>query len=409
MNIGILSIGDEVVMGKTINTNASYLAKKLQEKHFKITEHLCIRDERKDILSALFYLYRNAQVLITTGGLGPSQDDITKEVVAEFFNEQLMLNQSVIDQIKHMFMMQKQEMPVTNIKQAYFIEDSLIVENHNGTAPGMIYEKEGRIIILLPGPPNELEPMFESDVLPYLINRYQLQSLEKKYRLMNIGESKAEVLLESLYQQYPQFKIAPYASVGVVDYIISSHNINDKKLFNEACSAFEDIMKDYIVGDTTKEINEIVIESLGLHKLTLACAESCTGGMVSSYLVDVPGGSTVFLEGIVAYSNEAKVNHLNIDPQIIKAYGAVSKEVAIEMAKNIAQISQADIGVSTTGIAGPSGGTKEKPVGLVYMAIHYKGQTRVYEQYFSGNRDKVRKRTTMFLLYQLYKEIIKTL
>lgn len=408
MKVAILTIGDEVIIGKTVNTNASYVAKVLESNHFIVTNHLAVRDIYQEITDALDYLYKDASVVITTGGLGPTVDDLTKEVCAKYFKEEMILSLEELEKIKGYFHSLNVNMTDNNIKQAYFIKDSFIIKNDNGTAPGMIFEKNQKMVINLPGPPKELEPMINDIVIPYLKNMENVGILEKRFRLMNIGESQAETLIKSLYEKYPTIKVSPYASVGVVDYMISTSCLNYKTDFGECCKGFEQILGNYIIGDWSKSIQEIIVELMSEKNLTLAIAESCTGGMVTSSIVDVSGSSRVLLEGLVTYSNEAKVNRLGIKETSLNQFGAVSKEVAEEMAINITKNSHADIGLAITGIAGPTGGTSDKPVGLVHTAIYYQGHVEVYRHQYNGDRMKVRVRTMMGLMYQLY-QLIKTL
>lgn len=411
MKVSILAVGNEVVEGKTVNTNATYLAKQLEIYGFSIISHLAVVDDPKAIKQGLADLYRFADIVITIGGLGPTIDDLTKETVADYFNAKMELNQDVLSWLEDLFAKRELRMPKTNLKQAYFIPGSQIIPNEQGTAPGMIYEQDGRVVIVLPGPPSELIPMFESTVLPYLLEKYEKDQYYavKHYRLMNIGESHIEEIIEPLYKAYPNLKIAPYASIGVVDYIISTHDPLEKEHFEAACREFEAKLGDYIIGDWSQKINEIIVQTLSEKQLTIATAESCTGGMLASMLVDVPGSSQVFLEGFITYSNEAKMARLDVRQQDLEQYGAVSAVVAEQMARQAMLKSGSDFGLATTGIAGPSGGTVDKPVGLVYMAIAYKDQVKIYRQIFSGDREKVRLRTCLYLMFKLYQDFIKTL
>lgn len=404
MKVAILAIGDEVIEGKVVNTNSSMIARLLQANGIHVTKHLSVRDDVEEILKGLDYAYEDCNVVITCGGLGPTADDLTKEVCAKYFNEEMVMYEDILKQIENYFTLSRRKMPNINIKQAYFIPESIIIPNNNGTAPGMIYEKMGKVVINLPGPPKELEPMLMKTVIPYLINRNDLKTLTKHYRLMNIGESDSEPLITDLYIKYPHVKIAPYANVGVIDYALTTTE-NYEKEFSKCCEDFVNILGEFIIGDWTLTIQEIIVKNLKDKQMTISIAESCTGGMLSSSIVDVPGSSEVFLEGMVTYSNEAKIKRLGVKEETLNTYGAVSKETAIEMAKGIKERSNADIGLSITGIAGPSGGTKEKPVGLVYSAICFKQNTYVFENIYGGDRYKVRQRATMQLLYELYKLI----
>lgn len=409
MKLSILAIGDEVINGKTINTNAAYLAKELEVFNVRINHHLSCIDDEQAIVDSLNYLYKHSDIVITTGGLGPTVDDLTKESAAKYFNQELLYHEDVYQIIEGYFSKLNLTMPITNKKQAYFIKGSKIIENNNGTAPGMIYEQGKQILIVLPGPPKELIPMFKDTVVPYLQSKLGEHPYVKKYRLMNIGESHVEEQIGFLYHQFPKLKIAPYASIGSIDYIIYTKDKDEKQSFYEACEQFESKLSSFIIGDWSKTIAEIVVESLIKHKITISVVESLTGGMVASSLVDVSGCSEVFNEAMVTYSNESKVNRLGVSEETLRQFGAVSEQTAIEMAEGIARVTHSNIGLSTTGIAGPLGGTPTKPVGLVYMAISYNGKTHVYKKNFTGDRDKVRTRTTLTLLYYLYRDFIKTL
>ncbi len=408
MNIAILTIGDEVVSGKITNTNASHIAKVLEANQFIVSRHLSVRDLEVEIISGLDYLYQNADVVITTGGLGPTSDDLTKEVSAAYFNEEMILYPEELTKIENYFTSSGRVMPEINKKQAYFIPEAIVIRNDNGTAPGMIYEKKQRIIINLPGPPKELEPMLEETVIPYLKKKFLRKIFKKEYRLMGLGESDAETIIKPLFSKYPKIKISPYASVGIVDYLITTTEDNDE-LFIACCRDFEQYLADYIIGDWKLNIQDLIVSMLTEKGLKLTLAESCTGGMVTSSIVNVSGSSKVLTEAMVTYSNEAKVKHLGVKEETLSLHGAVSAEVAAEMAKGVKEVSGADIGLSITGIAGPTGGTEEKPVGLVYSGIYFNGDTYVFKNIYKGDRYKVRYRATLGILYELYKILKKTL
>jgi len=408
MKIGILAIGDEVVSGKTLNSNATFLASTLEANQFEVTRHLAVRDIETEILQALHFLYETANVVITIGGLGPTLDDLTKDVCAKYFDEEMVLYPEVVDKIKTYYQHTHKSMPENNIKQAYFIPGSIIVENKHGTAPGMIYEKAGKVIINLPGPPNELEPMVNEYVLPYLDKLGFHKIYKKQYRLMNIGESDAEMHIKDFYNLFPHIKIASYTGVGFVDYRIITTNPNYKEEFDKCVQAFEERMKENIVGDGSEPLQKTIIDLCREKGLTLAVAESCTGGMITSSIVDISGSSDILIEGVVTYHNDSKMARLGVKEELLEKYGAVSPEVALAMATGVRLTSKADIGISTTGIAGPTGGTKEKPVGLVYSAIDFQGETFVFKNIFRGERNKVRQRATLQILFELYKVITKT-
>ncbi|ERJ12319.1 competence/damage-inducible protein A [Haloplasma contractile] len=407
MRISILGIGNEVIKGKTVNTNASFISKELNKLGFDIKSHLVVKDYASEIKSALTYLYSHSDLVITTGGLGPTVDDLTRESIAEFFNEALVVNEEIVNQIESYFKQSGREMPKTNIKQARYPKLAEVIINKNGTAPGMYFEKNNQTIIMLPGPPRELNPMFLDYVIPKLRMSHEPSTVSKLYRTMGIGESHAEEMLEPLYKKFLNVEIAPYASVGSIDFILTVDKsvVGYENELNKASQEFENIMTDFIIGDQSKFINEHVVDLLKNKGLTLGIAESCTGGLLSSMIVDVPGSSSALLESCITYSNEAKVLRLSVKEETLNVYGAVSKETAEEMSKGITQLLNTDVGLSVTGIAGPTGGTKEKPVGLVYMAITIHGNTDVYKYNFKGSRKKIRTQAALTLLHTLYKKL----
>lgn len=407
MKVAILAIGDEVVCGRTVNTNAAYLSKILESNHFRVVKHLTCLDDMDAIASALDFLYEDAELIFTIGGIGPTDDDLTKEAVAKYFSEELILYPEVVKVIKNYFSRQGLTMPENNRQQAYFIKGSKIIPNENGTAPGMIFEKEDQMIVVLPGPPRELIPMVENTVLPYLKDKENEWVLKEQYRLMNIGESHVMERIGSILDKYSRLKIVTYASVGRIDLIVSTNNKDDGVMFKEACHKITEALHEFMIDEIDRTIQEVIVHRLIEKGYTIAVAESLTGGMLTSMIVDVPGSSKVLNEAFVTYSNESKVKYLGVNEKSLQEKGAVSEEVAREMAIGVAKASGATIGISTTGIAGPGGGTDRKPVGLVYMAISMDGETKVYRRVFSGNREKVRQKTCYTILFHLYKEYLQ--
>ncbi|MGG7098674.1 competence/damage-inducible protein A [Clostridium sardiniense] len=401
MNCEIIAVGTEVILGDILNSNAQYLAKELANLGVDVYYHEAVGDNRERILDCFKRSLDRSDIIITTGGLGPTKDDMTKELAAEFFGMDMCLHEESLQKIKDYFKKMGREFVKSNEKQAYFPKEAIILDNENGTAPGAIFEKDDKTIIVLPGPPKEMEPMFKNHVRKYLEKRTGDTIVSEVLRVFGIGESSAEKKLQDLIDNGKNPTIAPYAKEGEVIFRITAKAKSEeeaKKLINplkdEVYSRLGDAV--YNTGDTT--LQDTVAKMLVNKDMTIGVSESCTGGLLSSKLIEYPGISKVFLEGAVTYSNEAKMRTLNVKKETLEKFGAVSHETAKEMAEGIAKRSGARIGVSTTGIAGPTGGTEEKPVGLVYFGIYVDGEVKSYKHIFTGDRNSVRNRASMTAL-----------
>lgn len=401
MKCEIIAVGTEVILGDILNSNAQYLAKELANLGVDVYYHEVVGDNRERILDCFKRSLDRSDIIITTGGLGPTKDDMTKELAAEFFGMDMCLHEESLQKIKDYFKKMGREFVKSNEKQAYFPKEAIILDNENGTAPGAIFEKDDKTIIVLPGPPKEMEPMFKNHVRKYLEKRTGDTIVSEVLRVFGIGESSAEKKLQDLIDNGKNPTIAPYAKEGEVIFRITAKAKSEeeaKKLINplkdEVYSRLGDAV--YNTGDTT--LQDTVAKMLVNKDMTIGVSESCTGGLLSSKLIEYPGISKVFLEGAVTYSNEAKMRTLNVKKETLKKFGAVSHETAKEMAEGIAKRAGARIGVSTTGIAGPTGGTEEKPVGLVYFGIYVDGEVKSYKHIFTGDRNSVRNRASMTAL-----------
>ncbi|MBM7836269.1 competence/damage-inducible protein A [Clostridium sardiniense] len=401
MKCEIIAVGTEVILGDILNSNAQYLAKELANLGVDVYYHEAVGDNRERILDCFKRSLDRSDIIITTGGLGPTKDDMTKELAAEFFGMDMCLHEESLQKIKDYFKKMGREFVKSNEKQAYFPKEAIILDNENGTAPGAIFEKDDKTIIVLPGPPKEMEPMFKKHVRKYLEKRTGDTIVSEVLRVFGIGESSAEKKLQDLIDNGKNPTIAPYAKEGEVIFRITAKAKSEeeaKKLINplkdEVYSRLGDAV--YNTGDTT--LQDTVAKMLVNKDMTIGVSESCTGGLLSSKLIEYPGISKVFLEGAVTYSNEAKMRTLNVKKETLEKFGAVSHETAKEMAEGIAKRTGARIGVSTTGIAGPTGGTEEKPVGLVYFGIYVDGEVKSYKHIFTGDRNSVKNRASMTAL-----------
>ncbi len=409
MKAEIIAVGTEILLGDIVNTNAQYIAKRLADLGIAVYHQSVVGDNRERLLQAYTLAFSRADLVITTGGLGPTKDDLTKEVTFEYFGKDSVVNETSLKILQGYFKDMNRPMAKSNLKQVYFPVDALILPNNNGTAPGCIIEENRKIIALLPGPPREMKPMFEEAVVPYLKKFQQGVLVSKVLRVVGVGESTAAEMLEDILDNQTNPTVAPYAKEGEVTFRITAKaDTNDEGM--RLIEPMEDLIRSrlgsniYGQGNTTLE--NVLGEMLVNKKLTIATAESCTGGMVASKLINYPGISSAFTQGVVTYSNEAKINRLGVKPETLDKYGAVSGEVAAEMAEGIAKTAGVSIGISTTGIAGPGGGSKEKPVGIVYLGICIHGQVKTKMLRLSGDRQKIRERATMQLLDLVRRELL---
>lgn len=409
MKCEILSVGTEILLGDILNTNSRYLSNELANLGIDVYYHQVVGDNRERILNALKEAFSRSDIIITTGGLGPTKDDMTKELVAEFLGMDMYLHEESLKKIEDYFKKMGRIPVKSNEKQAYFPKEAIILENNNGTAPGAIFEKDGKAIIVLPGPPKEMEPMFNKSVRKYLESLTGYTIVSEVLRVFGIGESEAENKLQDLIDNGKNPTIAPYAKEGEVTFRITAKGKDEdearkliKPLKEEVYNRLGNLI--YNTGDVS--IQETVGEMLVNKNMTIGVSESCTGGLVSAKLIEYPGISSVFLEGAVTYSNEAKMRTLNVKKDTLEKFGAVSEETAREMAEGIAKRCGSRIGVSTTGIAGPGGGTEEKPVGLVYIGVYIDGETKVERHVFSGNRSAVRNKASMTALNMVRKSLL---
>ncbi len=401
MNCEILAVGTELLLGDILNSNAQYISRELSLLGMNVYYQSVVGDNRERLKSALEIAFSRADMVITTGGLGPTDDDLTKETAAEYFNVPLYTDEESLSRIEAVFKGLNATMTDNNRKQALALEGSIILKNEKGTAPGTIFEKDGKTIILLPGPPFEMNPMFESGVIHYLEKKSECVFLSKNLNLCGIGESAAAHAIKDILDEQDNPSIAPYAKANGVTFRITARAESKeraKELIEPVSKRIYDVLGEYIYGEDEDTLANSVIALLKANNLTIAAAESCTGGLVSSLLTDVPGSSQVFLEGCVTYSNDAKIRRINVKYETLEKFGAVSAECAEEMAAGIAKNSGSDIGVSLTGIAGPSGGTDKKPVGLIYISLFIKGRIITRELNLSGDRTKIRNRAAVYAL-----------
>lgn len=407
----LISVGTELLMGNIVNTNAAYLSKKLAAIGVSVYYQSTVGDNKERLKKAIETAISRADVVILSGGLGPTADDLTKETAAEVLGRDMYLDERSMERIRAYFeALHRTNITENNWKQAMIPEQAIILDNNNGTAPGIIMEEKGKSVILLPGPPNELQLMFEESVLPYLQKDNYKVLYSKMVKVCGIGESKAETIVKDLMDAQTNPTIAPYAKTGEVHFRITAlakSKEEGKELVKPVVEQLKQRFGDAVY--TTKEkvtLEDKVVKMLKKRGLTIVTAESCTGGMLSSRLINVSGVSEVFKAGLVTYANKAKQELLGVRKKTLKKYGAVSRETAEEMVLGAVERYDADVAVSVTGIAGPDGGTEEKPVGLVYIGCYVCGELAVYECHFTGTREKIRETTVITALNLVRKMLL---
>lgn len=417
MNIEIISVGTELLLGDIVNTNSQYLSKELALLGMNVYRQVTVGDNIDRLVKCFETAFdTGADIVITTGGLGPTADDITKESAAKYFGQEMILDQESWEDIQEKcskFSGSRESIPKNNIRQAMFPLEADIIANPNGTAPGAIFkDKSGKKrIIVMPGPPREMKSMFLTSVMPLLRSDADLVFKSKYIRFFGVGESALEIQLMDLLATQTNPTVALYAKEGEVLVRVTVSSISEKKcdeIIQDKINEVSNICGDkiYLIGDdsissTQTELDNVVAKMLIERKKTISVAESCTGGLISSYLINYPGISDSLLEACVTYSNEAKTKRLGVTEEILESYGAVSPQVAEAMAKGVAESLGSDIGISTTGIAGPDGASKDKPVGLVYIGIYYQGKTISIKRIFSGDRGRIRERAAREALNQI--------
>ena len=408
MRAEILAVGTELLLGDILNTNAQFLAQELANLGIELYYQTVVGDNPKRLRDTIFHAFSRADLVITTGGLGPTEDDLTKETAAEYFGERLVLDERALGRIRKYFERTGRTMTENNVKQAMVPEkNGIVLYNDNGTAPGIILEKNGKIIIMLPGPPRETVPMFQNQVRPYLAKKQEFTFVSRILRVAEVGESAMEDRVKDIIDAQTNPTIAPYAKDGEAILRITAKARDEaeaNRLIDPVAAALGERLGTAVYGEGETNLETVVAEQLLRKQLTLAVAESCTGGLIVSELVEYPGISAVLLEGCVTYSNEAKMRRLGVKAETLAKYGAVSEETAREMAEGIAKTSGAAIGLATTGVAGPES-SEGKQVGLVYIALSYRGKTQVKQCSFVGKRNKIRERAAYAALNLLRKEI----
>lgn len=409
MKAGILTVGTEILFGQIENTNASYLSRELNNLGIDVMFHSTVGDNLNRIEENIRHLLQSCDLIITTGGLGPTRDDITKEGVSKAIDKEMVISTEVKSWLESRFKKLNRKMTENNLRQCYFTKGAKILKNNNGTAPGMInsFELDGikKHIITLPGPPRELKPMFLEEVVTYIRDICDDHIYYSFVRTRGIGESALEDKIIDLVDGQKDPTIAPYVGTGEVYLRVTSKSKSLDKAKESVMNMIEVLKSrigEYIYSTDSIPIEEVVVEKLKEKSLTLSSSESCTGGMFAKTITDYPGVSEIFKTSLITYSNEMKMKILGVSKETLENFGAVSEETAREMAIGTHSISKSDICISVTGIAGPEGGSDKKPVGQVCFGIYHNGKVATYTEFFRGDRDAVRKQSVLRMFQYIY-------
>ena len=396
MTVELISVGTELLLGNIVNTNAAFLAEKCADLGLSCYYQSVVGDNEERLTAVLKTALERSDIIILSGGLGPTEDDLTKEAAAKVAGLELYMHEPSRKRIEEFFRKRNIEATENNWKQAMMPKGAIVVENENGTAPGVIIEDGKKKIILLPGPPNELVPMFVKSIMPYL-SEGNSTIYSQTVKICGVGESKAETLVKDLIGSQTNPTIAPYAKNCEVHFRLTAKASNEKeakKLLKPMVKELKSRFENHVyTTDADITLEKAVVDLLAANHLTVSTAESCTGGLLAARIINVSGVSDVYKAGYITYSNKAKRKLLGVKKGSLEKKGAVSEEVAREMAKGAALFSKAEVAGAVTGIAGPGGVTEEKPVGLVYIACSVCGKITVKKYNFSGNRAKIRETT----------------
>ncbi len=409
MRTALISVGTELLMGQTVNTNVVYLSQELNLLGFDIMYHHTVGDNPRRLEELIELVCKDCDLIITTGGLGPTQDDLTKEMACKAFHDTLEVHEPSMKKLQDMFAKYDRPMTENNLKQAYMPTRAVVFDNDRGTAPGFALEDQGKWIICLPGPPSEMTNMYQKQCKPFLMDLSEGVLFFRDIRMYGIGESAMETAVLPLIENQSDPTIATYAKTAECFLRVASKKPTLEEAQEKVDSLLpriRELVGEYIFSEEGEDLPQVVADLLLKKGLTISAAESCTGGLFASTLIDIPGISAVFDRSLVTYSNRAKMEELGVREETLEKYGAVSPETAEEMVRGLCEATGSDICVSVTGVAGPDGGTEEKPVGLSYIGLMYDGNVTVTEVRTNNRRRNWnRTKNMMEMLSLVYRAI----
>lgn len=406
----IIAIGSELLAPDRTDTNSLWLTEKLNSIGIEVKLKTIVGDDDARLEEAIKDATRRSKVVITTGGLGPTEDDVTRKVAARALGRRLILDDTILAELREKFRKFGYPMPERNARQAMVIEKADVLDNPNGSAPGLFIEDNGVSIILLPGPPREMKPMFENHVLPKLAGKAgTVKVVRRMLRVAGLGESAVDEKIAPIYTQYDNPQTTILFNQSEIEIHLTARGRTEAEagaLLDDLSEKLEERLGDTVFSFAGEKMEEVVGLKLTIGGYTLAVAESCTGGLIAQRLTDVAGSSKYFIEGVIAYSNDAKTRTLGVEPVLLLEHGAVSAPVAEAMAEGVRKRARTDFGLSVTGIAGPGGGSDEKPVGLVYIALADDAHIEHRKLNIPGDRHLVRWRASQAALDLLRKRLI---
>jgi nicotinamide-nucleotide amidase len=406
----IIAIGSELLAPDRTDTNSLWLTEKLNSIGIEVKLKTIVGDDDARLEEAIKDATRRSKVVITTGGLGPTEDDITRKVTARALGRRLLLDETILAELRERFRSFGHVMPERNSRQAMVIEKAEVLPNPNGSAPGLFVEHEGVAIVLLPGPPREMRPMFENHVQSRLVGRAgAVKVVRRMLRVAGLGESAVDEKIAPIYTQYENPQTTILFNQSEIEIHLTARGRTEAEadaLLDRLSEQLEERLGNAVFSFAGEKMEEVVGLKLTVGGFTLSVAESCTGGLIAQRLTDVPGSSKYFIEGVVAYSNDAKTRTLGVEPVLLLEHGAVSAPVAEAMAEGIRKCARTDFGLSVTGIAGPGGGSEEKPVGLVYIALADDAHTEHRKLIIPGDRNLIRWRASQAALDLLRRRLI---
>ncbi|MDX2034619.1 MAG: competence/damage-inducible protein A [Blastocatellia bacterium] len=394
LNAEIIAIGSEMLTPFRVDTNSLWLTERLNSMGVEVRLKTVVGDDEGRLEETIKDALRRSEIVISTGGLGPTEDDITRKIFARVLKRRLVLDDAILAALRERFAKRNMPMPEINSRQAMVMEGAEILANPNGTAPGMLVNEGSCTVVMLPGPPREMKPMFDNLVAPVLKGRVgDVYIVRRKLSIFGLGESRVDELAAPIYTQYQNPTTTILFKDGQIELHLTAQSRNEAeahRLNEELAGRLEEALGEYVYSRQDQTLEEVVGELLKWRGYTVATAESCTGGLVAGRITEVPGSSAYFLEGVVSYSNEAKIALLGVPKELIEEHGAVSEPVAKAMAEGIRRRAGSTFGIGVTGIAGPGGGTEEKPVGLVYLALADDSATQVRKLFFPSDRQFIR-------------------
>jgi competence/damage-inducible protein CinA-like protein len=394
LNAEIIAIGSEMLTPFRLDTNSLWLTERLNSMGVEVRLKTVVGDDEARLEETVRDAMKRSEIVIATGGLGPTEDDITRKIFARVLKRQLILDDAILEKLRARFARRNMPMPEINARQALVIHGAQVLENNNGTAPGMLIAEGKCTVVLLPGPPREMKPIFDALVAPVLKQRAgDMLIVRRTLSIFGLGESAVDELAAPVYTKYQNPSTTILFKDGQIELHLTAQARNEGetvKLLDDLAGRLDEVLGEYIFSRSNETLEAVVGQLLKLRGYTLATAESCTGGLLAGRITDVPGSSEYFLEGVVSYSNEAKIDLLGVPKKLIATHGAVSEPVAGAMAAGIRKRAGSTLGIGVTGLAGPGGGSPEKPVGLVYIALADDSQTTTRKFIFPGDRQFIR-------------------